>query len=498
MTRRGVAAVIAAAATALLASGCSVECRNRSDCEAKRGVSPAGQQYVCVANKCQLESTSDGDAGLLPPDAGGQPDAGPGVPDAGPDAGTVAKGELCRTSVDCQAGLRCEAGADAGTTCQAMRLAVTVDRGGNSFVAATVRYDEPDAGAVVLAEPGKWPRWNSAGNAVVLDTTSAAGGIQLVRREVVPTLGAPVVLTGSGAAGTLDFNHLEWGTGPVVAWTRSEPGDAGVIVSGIFAIAPDGGGQPYQVTVNGGFPSFSRTGATIAYNNAGQGLLTAAVDGGTPNGRVVTGGEQGREPHYNRVNDVLIFLRRRAAAVPGEPTEVRIATTGEIQPLYGLYAIPAAGGQATVLDDAPAPQGTAPVTGYWISYHTVSNDGTLVAYTRTAYTGEALTTPPVVTLPTDANDIYVIRLDPVTGRPAAGSTPQLLIPGAVQPSISPDSRFIAYVAGSQLAVQQIAVGTDGGTEVMKVGDPIVHTSLGSLGAVETAGDNDARPRWQPK
>ncbi|GEN07050.1 hypothetical protein SAMN05443572_104324 [Myxococcus fulvus] len=88
---------VAAFAVALLGTGCNPECVDQFDCRADNGEAPAGQQWVCVDEKCETEplpTTPTPDAGT--PDSGtpdaGQPDSG--TPDAGqPDSGTPDAGQ---------------------------------------------------------------------------------------------------------------------------------------------------------------------------------------------------------------------------------------------------------------------------------------------------------------------------------------------------------------------------------------------------------------------
>ncbi|MCI0672617.1 MAG: hypothetical protein L0Y64_19400, partial [Myxococcaceae bacterium] len=343
-----------------------------SDCMEKKGSAPEGQRWLCAESTCRTEDVDSEPQGD-PPDAGGE-DAGPTDTGPRPDAGTVAKGEACTESVDCQLSLRCEAGAGGSFTCQALRIALTLDRGGASLVAAAVRYDAPGELPTILVEPGTWPRWSRSGDAVAA-VSLAAGDMQLVRRTVVPSLGGQEVITSAGAADTLEFSQLEWGPGEVLVWTRV---DALEGKSGVFAIAPTGG-QAYRVTATGGFPSFAADGRSIAYS--GSGLLTAPVDGTQLQGHVVPNGAGGIEPLHNARNAWLLFKRSTGR------TET-FALSGP-ESLYGVAANPSDGSAVAIIDDAQADAGTTDegVVGYFISFHTVSDDGTLAAYTHTNYVG---------------------------------------------------------------------------------------------------------------
>ncbi|MBZ4396219.1 hypothetical protein K8625_10945 [Myxococcus sp. AS-1-15] len=88
---------VASFAVALLGTGCNPECVDPFDCRADNGEAPAGQQWVCVDERCETEpapTTPTPDAGT--PDSG-TPDAGPpdsGTPDSGtPDSGTPDAGQ---------------------------------------------------------------------------------------------------------------------------------------------------------------------------------------------------------------------------------------------------------------------------------------------------------------------------------------------------------------------------------------------------------------------
>ncbi|MFY2562710.1 hypothetical protein ACN469_34275 [Corallococcus terminator] len=95
---RSASLAVATFAVALLGTGCNPECVDQFDCRADNGEPPAGQQWVCVDEKCETEPVEQPPT----PDAGtpdsGTPDAGPvdsGTPDAGPvDSGTPDSGPV--------------------------------------------------------------------------------------------------------------------------------------------------------------------------------------------------------------------------------------------------------------------------------------------------------------------------------------------------------------------------------------------------------------------
>ncbi|WP_254627576.1 hypothetical protein [Myxococcus sp. CA040A] len=100
---KSVSLAVTTFAVALLGTGCNPECVDTFDCRADNGEPPAGQQWVCIDEKCETEPIGQPpvpDAGT--PDAGpvdsGTPDSGPvdsGTPDAGPvDSGTPDSGPV--------------------------------------------------------------------------------------------------------------------------------------------------------------------------------------------------------------------------------------------------------------------------------------------------------------------------------------------------------------------------------------------------------------------
>ncbi|NTX55959.1 hypothetical protein HUA74_09390 [Myxococcus sp. CA051A] len=95
---KSVSLAVTTFAVALLGTGCNPECVDTFDCRADNGEPPAGQQWVCVDEKCETEPIGQPPV----PDAGpvdsGTPDSGPvdsGTPDAGPvDSGTPDSGPV--------------------------------------------------------------------------------------------------------------------------------------------------------------------------------------------------------------------------------------------------------------------------------------------------------------------------------------------------------------------------------------------------------------------
>jgi hypothetical protein len=89
------------------------------------------------------------------------------------------------------------------------------------------------------------------------------------------------------------------------------------------------------------------------------------------------------------------------------------------------------------------------------------------------------------------NVLYVRSINTATGE---GVEPEFsFVEGATLPSYSPDGRFLAYIKGGQVYVQQIDPAT--GQPASGVA-AIVHPKGGYT--VQTGAGDDHRPRWQPK
>lgn len=97
------------AAVLVLGTGCGKECVDQFDCVNDKGVPPAGQEYACVNNKCELHSTEQ------PSPDGGTTDGGGTETDAGTDAGTVTDGgNTTDGGTTTDGGETTDAGTDAG------------------------------------------------------------------------------------------------------------------------------------------------------------------------------------------------------------------------------------------------------------------------------------------------------------------------------------------------------------------------------------------------
>ncbi|MBJ6765339.1 PD40 domain-containing protein [Myxococcaceae bacterium JPH2] len=493
MTRRVVVGALCGALW-VVAVGCdSKECRDEFDCRDK-GAAPTGQTWACNLDnhKCELRNLpapAQYDAGTNPGDAGetdagedsGTPDAGApdsGTPDAGPvsDGGmTVGKGGACGASDDCKPGLRCEG---TPSTCQALYLAVTVSSGGGGQThAVAVRSDDAQATVVELSEsssePSRYPRWSKSGASVAFAQGSeGVSSVKLMTRTVSPALGASKEVTDGTTAGTSDFVYMEWEPSRYIGWSQK----SGNTISGIKLLPPDGG-APVSASPNGVLLSWAPNGVDYAYSTGADGIVASSIGGAAA---PVSGGTGGTEPYYNRTNTELLFLKAKATS-PALFNEE-------------LYSLPATGGTATLI----AAMGSDAVTGgsvdSFIAYPTWSPDGTWAAYVRAYFANPTGGSPLLcgnagATLcgTREANIIFVRRLD-ASGAPVGDE--KALVPGGTLPAFSPDGRFLAYVAGGKLYVQQLNPA-----DASPVGAAVVHAQPTGI---QTAKGDDHRPRWQPR
>jgi hypothetical protein len=303
------------------------------------------------------------------------------------------------------------------------------------------------------------------------------GTAQLVTRAFPLATGQITALTDSAAAGTEDFQHMEWEPSGTIVWTRK----SGASVSGLSSVA-GGGGTVATVTQNGGFPSWSMDGSSLAYNTTADGLVTVAATGGTPT--PVTGGAGGEQPIHNPANNLLLYLKANG-------------TDADIGALHELFTIPASGGTGNLIAAKTSQSGGGGSVETFIAQHTWSPDGTWAAYVRVYFFNPNAPASPSVLCGTtmasgcltqDANVIFLRKINPQTG---AGDGAEIqLVSGAGLPSFSPDGRFVAYVKGRRLWVQQINPATGAA-----VGSAITH-AVGT--DIQTSKGDDSRPRWQPR
>ncbi|MGZ3461809.1 MAG: TolB family protein, partial [Archangium sp.] len=256
-------------------------------------------------------------------------------------------------------------------------------------------------------------------------------------------------------------------------------------------VIPGTGGAVQTATTNGVFPSWSADGNSFAYSVNTQGLRTKALAGAES--AVAGAPATSEQPLHNKANDVLLYLDA------GGKSE---SIGGVATPLTELFSLnPSATG-------TPAPVSVAAVTSTdvaggvgqlksYIANHTWAPGGTHAAYVRVYYfkstSGDAtLCTGGTECAGKQGNIIYVRRVD-------ASGTPQgnemMLAAEATLPSFSPDGRFLAYVSGGKLRVQQL--NPDATDEAsLTVGPVITHTWSGLT--VQSNRGDDHRPRWQPR
>ncbi|XXF79850.1 hypothetical protein P2318_08875 [Myxococcaceae bacterium GXIMD 01537] len=500
-------------ALALVTTGCDDECVDQFDCLNEKGSPSSGKVWTCVDNTCEERDAEAPDGGNGPnadPDGGveldagtdaGIPDAGTdagipdaGVPDAGaPDAGmSVGQGGACTSSPECMPGLRCEGAAGASTTCEPLLVAFSLAGSGSNTSAVAVPFNNTDAAAVLSlssASRSAQPRWSPDGTQVAFVESVSGGGTQLVTLTVPPAAATRNVLTDSSDAGTDTFKYLEWEPSSLLAWSRK----AGSAYSGISVI-PGAGGSVVSATPSGVMPSWAADGGTFVYafgdpRFAGAGIYVGGVTLGasTP----IPGAEAGTEPYHNLSNNLVLFLKPDLSRPDGFNTE--------------LLVIPESGGTANPVASFGAGEpvtvgGKSGEIRSYIAYPNWSPDGTWAAFARAYYSVELTGTDGGTKTPVlcqnaaslcpdrSPTNIFLQRINPATG--AAEGSPVLLVDGATLPSFSPDGRFVAYVKGKRLYVQQIDPA--GGTAV---GAAIVHS--GTTDVLTSEGD-DHRPRWQPR
>ncbi|WP_163995799.1 TolB family protein [Pyxidicoccus caerfyrddinensis] len=507
MTRRVVVSALCCALW-VLTTGCGDECTDAFDCRNDNGQPAAGQEWSCNSdNKCEqrpVEQPSGEDAGTdagtgeedagvdAGVDAGTQVDAGTDAGmqvDAGTDAGSmsVPKGEACISSADCLPGLRCEG---TPSLCQAMHVAVTttMDADGG-YMAVVMRYDTP--GMVPLTDAGtssRYPRWGPGGsrigfaqNAIETGKNSGNEAGELVVRDIPLVADQAAVFADGDTGNTESFRYMEWEPGTSILYVRRKASST----SGISAVPADGGAV-VEATQTGTFPDWASDGTTFAFSTATEGLSTSTV-GGTP-APIAGSGGTAEQPHYNRANNQLLFLRADATK-PGDFNT-------------SLFVIPVTGGTVQTIADFTTEPVTEPAPGgsidSYIANPAWAPDGSMVAYVRAYYSNRQGFAPELcgnasATLCPDrpGNVLFVRLINTQTGAGAADEAS--FVESGTLPSFSPDGRYLAYVKGGQLYVQQIDPAT--GRAAAGVA-PIIHPKGGYT--IQTGAGDDHRPRWQPK
>ncbi|HZI13168.1 MAG TPA: hypothetical protein VE153_22495 [Myxococcus sp.] len=504
MTKR---VVISAMCCALwvLSTGCGDECQDASDCRNDNGQPAEGQQWACNEGTCtqrpveQPEQDAGTDAGTTDAGTDAGVDAGTdagvdagtdaGVDagtDAGADAGsmTVAEGGACISSGDCQPGLRCEGTPD--KTCRELHVAVTgqVARQGGPrpIKALVVRHDTPAYTELTAANTdSRYPRWNRDGSAVAfvqgaVDTQAERTAGELVVRTLPLATGTSTVVADGGTGNTESFRFMEWEPGPQILYVRRN----GASTSGI-SVVPTDGGTVAQFSQSGTFPDWSADGTTFAYSIATQGLLTASV-GGAPT-PLANSGETAEQPHFNRANNQLLFLRQDAS----RPADFNTS----------LFVIPITGGTVQPIADFTTEAVTGGSIDSYIANPNWAPDGSWVAYVRAYYSRPTAGSPVLcgsaeATLcPTrPGNVIFLQRINAPDG--SASGEPIEFVSGGTLPSFSPDAHHLAYIQGGALRVWRLdpATGNKVGT------DPRIHPATDFT--LLTGEGDDHRPRWQPK
>ncbi len=510
MTRWGFVGV-GVCALLVLTTGCQDECVAQGDCRNKQGDPGAGQEWVCVDNRCERRQVTSpgGDAGTEA-DAGMDMDAGTDggmetdagmdggmdmdagtdggmETDAGMDAGmNVDQGGACTDSSNCMAGLRCEQSATS-KTCEPLHVAVTTGLSDGGTEAVAVRYNVTTGAPFELSETdgmSRYPRWSANGNAVAFVEEQTAGSPVLVRRDLPLTAAQKQVLATGSAERTKDFRHLEWEPSGWLAWTQVAQNNS---VSGI-SVVDASTGTVQSGTNRGGFPSWSPDGQSFVYNVNTVGLSLHPLSGTDTD---VFADPNAEQALFNKANNWLLFLDNDAA-------EDNIG--GGAVPLMKLKAVSAGGGAATLIADVSSQPITGGALKSYIANHAWSPAGTHAAYVRVYYfmptVGSGILCGNQGALcpqGQSANVIFVQRIDPATG--AAQGAAMELVAEATLPSFSPDGHFIAYLSGGKLVIQRInPEATD--ASLLKVDNGFFKHDLS--GPVRSNMGDDHRPRWQPR
>ena len=494
MSRWGFVGVVVCALL-VLTTGCQDECVAQGDCRNEKGDPGAGQEWVCVENRCERRQvTSPGqDAGMetdAGTDAGTETDAGTDAGmelDAGTDAGmNVGQGGACMDSSNCMAGLRCEQSGDS-KKCEPLHVAVTTGYSDGGTEAVAVRYNATTSAPFELSEAAgmsRYPRWSATGNAVAFVEEQTAGNPVLVRRDLPLATGQKQVLATGTTEKTRDFRHVEWEPSSWLAWTQVAANNS---VSGISLVAGDGGAVQ-SGTNKGGFPSWSSDGQSFVYNVKTEGLKVLPLTGTET---VALADFEAEQALYNKANTWLLYL---------DNDDVEEDIGGGAVPLMKLKTVSAGGGATKLIADVSSQPITGGALKSYLANHTWSPAGTHAAYVRVYYfmppTGSGIlcgNTGALCPPGQSANVIFVQRIDPATGE-AQGAAMEL-VAEATLPSFSPDGHFIAYLTGGKLAIQRInPEATDAST--LKVDGAFFKHD--QSGPVRSNMGDDHRPRWQPR
>lgn len=478
--------LVGVAASAVVSQGCTAECEDRFDCRSE------GAGFICVDGECvEGEPEPEEDAGVTPDagieDAGTEEDAGVDM-DAGVDAGMQMDagtfGSCTTMDPTCTGPFRCDlTGAlDGGTgSCVPLWIGVTqdLDAGVTPLQRAVlVPFNQPGTTRPLGAASAqsRSPRFSGDGQAVVFVQAPTVGGlgpVELLRHDL--SANTDSVLTNSIDAGTVDFVQVEFDPTSRVLWTKV---DAMGTRSGIQWI-PGNGGAVQSATPQGGYGDWFPDGMSLVYDFGG--LQVRDVAGGTDT--ALTSDTNDTQPKVSADGAWVLYLRENPSVSASFAQD--------------LYVISAMGGTSQLVEAHMVPVGTAADGGTVGRYvtHPSWGAGAQVAYVRVNYYLDAAGVPTLCE-PTDpvcagtaGQQILIQRLDGTTGAPMG--MPVIHGPG-VQPSLSPDGTYLAYVirnvaGGSDLRV--VPVDTAGNAT-----DAGFSHSFPRLNTEEDLGT----PRWQPK
>lgn len=496
-----------AVAALSLNAGCIEECVDRFDCAAK------GENQICVDHRCvqgdpPVEEEGDAgetDAGEVdagPPEDAGTEDAGgvdAGEEDAGmQDGGMVDAGPDCTpTNPSCTGPFRCTlpGNGDAGV-CSALWIGVTeqenttvaidggleldggvIDAGTQvetSYTAYIFPFNAP-GGRLQLgsaATSTRYPRFSAAGDAVVYIEEPLSGPTELRRRAIPGT--SDVKLTDADDAGTLDFTQLEYAPSTNVLWTKV---GAMNTRDGIQYIPGTGGAVKTAIPQGAGYGDWISS-QELVFGGGNLGRYSLA-DGGS------------RILHINDAVEPTVSPdgQRIAYLVPDPAISDVFATA--------LWSIATDGGAPTAILPSTAPVGSNSDGGaagsYGINPSWVGGSSQ-VAYVRVSYYRDAMGVATLCT-PQDAicagrgGQVIVFQTLDGNGAPTGAETVHGV---GVQPSVSPDGAWLAYVitgGGGQSELHVVPINAAGAA----TDAGFTHTF-----PLLNTGGKDAKPRWQPK
>lgn len=496
MLRNTLALAICGFCIAVVFTGCEPECVDRFDCRSR------GANFICEDNRCVEGQPPGNDAGTdaggedpdggmdedagMDPDAGGDdagmdPDAGEDDGGTDPDAGT---GCTSGNPV-CEGTATCVLSADGGAgTCQPLMVAVTTNVGASATQAVLFTHTDPTvANRITLGTNSRFPRFSADGVQVVYveRPVNPLAPAELLTR---PVHGAntPSLLVDSQDAGTADFVDLEYAPGPGVVWAMT---DGGTTPDGIQFLIPGGQGGVQSAVSSGMQPDWSPIVNAFAF--ADQGIRAYVLP--TMGSPTLTSDPQDFEPHVSPGGTWIAYLRGNATD-PGVSNEIFITTAQmAFMPVRVTTAVPAVGTEA----DGGTP-------GWFAAHPAWAGSEEVLVYVTMYYYRDATGTPQpcdpgIATCGGAPGQVITFQfIDPTTAMPV-GAPIETPAEGAL-PSVSPDGRWLAYVAplqvGSRVRVTEFTLNPDAGT--IMPGQSFAHDFPAGI---PTTSD-DYRPRWQPK